>query len=159
MKNQIFKFLLILGVFLVTMPSYAQLFGGNKQSHTASYYNYKTECLVDKLDGSYIFRAWGTGSTKKEAMDQAKRNVLNDVLFNGVSKGSCRINPLIIEVNAKEKYKTYVYKFFNKDYKDYIKIEKSPKSRKKSRQQTVYGVKVRVDIEGMRQKLITDNIL
>ena len=159
MKNKFFKLLFIAIAFLVANTSEAQIFGGKKQTHTASYYNYSTECLGDKLDGSYIFRAWGVGSNKKEAIDQAKRNVLNDVLFNGISKGSCQINPLIGEVNAKEKYRSYAYSFFDNDYKDYISMEKSPKSRKKSRQQTVYGIKVRVKVEAMRQKLKSDNII
>lgn len=144
----------------LAVPSYAQIFGGNKQSHTASYYNYSTECLEDKLDGSFIFRAWGKGSTKKEAIDQAKRNVVNDILFKGINKGKCRIRPLIIELNAEEKYRSYTYKFFDDDeYKDYIHLEKSPKSRKKSRQQTVYGVKIKVHVEAIREKLREDNII
>ena len=65
---------------------------------------------------------------------------------------------MIIEVNASTKYRNYAYAFFDKEYKDYISIEKSPKTRKKSRTQTSYGIKVRVKVEAIRQKLITDNI-
>ena len=69
------------------------------------------------------------------------------------------MRPLIIEVNGDTKYKSYVYGFFNKEYKKYISIEKSPKSLKKSRQQTSYGIKIRVKVEAIRQKLIQDNII
>jgi|TARA_B110000240_G_scaffold89309_1_gene101403 hypothetical protein len=156
MKKIINKFTTFALVTLVSVPVFGQIF--NKQKKTASYYSVETECLEDKLDGSFILQAWGKGSSKSEAIDQAKRNVLNDVLFKGVNKG-CQMRPLIVEVNASTKYKSYVYSFFNSDYKDFISIEKSPKSLKKSRKQTSYGIKVRVKVEAIRKKLITDNIL
>ena len=156
MKKIISKITILALATLVSVPVFGQVF--NKQKKTASYYGVETECLEDKLDGSFILQAWGKGSSKSEAIDQAKRNVLNDILFKGVNKG-CQLPPLIIEVNASKKYKSYVYSFFNSDYKDFISIEKSPKSLKKTRKQTSYGIKVRVKVEKMRQKLITDNIL
>ena len=156
MKDRINKLVIVaLTTFFVT-PVFGQVF--NNQKKTASYYDVETECLEDKLDGSFILQAWGKGSSKTEAIDQAKRNVLNDILFNGVNKG-CQMRPLIVEVNASTKYRSYVYAFFEKEYKDYISIEKSPKSMKKSRKQTSYGIKIRVKVEALRQKLIEDNIL
>ena len=156
MKRIINNFTLTLLISLLSAPLFSQVF--NQQKKTASYYDVETECLEDKLDGSFVLKAWGKGSSKSEAIDQAKRNVLNDILFNGVNKG-CQMRPLIIEVNASTKYRSYVYAFFNKEYKNYISIEKSPKSLNKSRKQTSYGIKVRVKVEAIRQKLITDNIL
>ena len=157
MKRIINNFTITLLVVFLSAPVFGQVFN-NKQKKTASYYNGETECLEDKLDGSFVLQAWGKGSSKSEAIDQAKRNVLNDILFKGVNKG-CKLRPLIIEVNASTKYRNYTYAFFNKEYKDYISIERSPKTQKKSRKQTSYGIKVRVKIEAIRQKLITDNIL
>lgn len=156
MKKIINKIAILTIVTLFSAPVFGQVF--NKQKKTASYYSVETECLEDKLDGSFILQAWGKGSNKSEAIDQAKRNVLNDILFKGVTKG-CQMRPLIIEINASTKYKSYAYSFFNSDYKDFISIEKSPKSLKKSRKQTSYGIKVRVKVEDIRQKLITDNII
>ena len=111
-----------------------------------------------QIDGSYIIQGWGNGSTKKEAIDQAKRNVLTDILLNGIGKG-CKLLPLIIELNAETTYKNYIYGFFSSDYDDFIELENSPKSIKKSKKQTTYGVKLRVNRQSLRQKLITDNIL
>ena len=156
MKKIINKITILAIVTLFSSPVFGQVF--NKQKKTASYYSVETECLEDKLDGSFILQAWGKGSSKSEAIDQAKRNVLNDILFKGVTKG-CQMRPLIIEINASTKYKSYAYSFFNSDYKDFISIEKPPKSLKKSRKQTSYGIKVRVKVEDIRQKLITDNII
>ena len=97
MKRIINNFTITLLVVFLTAPVFGQVF--NKQKKTASYYNGETECLEDKLDGSFVLQAWGKGSSKSEAIDQAKRNVLNDILFNGVNKG-CKMRPLIIEVKA-----------------------------------------------------------
>tara|TARA_B110000444_G_C18801344_1_gene577623 strand:- start:402 stop:878 length:477 start_codon:yes stop_codon:yes gene_type:complete len=156
MKNKFYKLIVIILTVFFVSPVLGQVF--NKQNKTASYYDVETECLEDKLDGSFVLNAWGKGSSKSEAIDQAKRNVLNDILFNGVNKG-CKMRPLIIEVNGDTKYKSYVYAFFDKQYKDFISIEKSPKSLKKSRKQTSYGIKIRVKVEAIRQKLIEDNII
>jgi hypothetical protein len=156
MKNKFYKLIVVILTVFFVSPVLGQVF--NKQKKTASYYDVETECLEDKLDGSFILNAWGKGSSKSEAIDQAKRNVLNDILFNGVNKG-CQMRPLIVEVNAASKYRSYVYAFFDKEYKDFISIEKSPKSLKKSRKQTSYGIKIRVKVEAIRQKLIEDNIL
>ena len=155
MKKLITQILCTVFILILSLSSIAQ----SKQTKTASYYKYATECLEDKLDGNFIFMAWGSGSTKKEAIDQAQRNAVNDILFKGVNKSTCNVRPLILEVQAAEKYRYYVADFFNKDYLDYISIEKSPKSKKKSRSQTVYGVKVKIDVEGIRKKLKTDNII
>ena len=155
MKKLIIQILCTAFILLFSLSSIAQ----SKQTKTASYYKYETECLEDKLDGNFIFMAWGSGSTKKEAIDQAQRNAVNDILFKGVNKSTCNVRPLILEVQAAEKYRYYVADFFNKDYLDYISIEKSPKSKKKSRSQTVYGVKVKIDVEGLRNKLKSDNII
>jgi hypothetical protein len=156
MINKFYKLIVVILTVFFVSPVLGQVF--NKQKKTASYYNVETECLEDKLDGSFVLNAWGKGSSKSEAIDQAKRNVLNDILFNGVNKG-CQMRPLIVEVNAASKYRSYVYAFFAKEYKDFISIEKSPKSQKKSRKQTSYGIKIRVKVEAIRQKLIEDNIL
>ena len=93
MKNRINKLVIIVFAIFFVSPVSGQVF--NKQKKTASYYDVETECLEDKLDGSFVLYAWGKGSNKSEAIDQAKRNVLNDILFNGVNKG-CKMRPLII---------------------------------------------------------------
>ncbi len=156
MKNLIIKTTLLFFFLFVYSHTFGQIF--NNQKKTASYYSSDTECIEDKLDGTFVLYAWGQGSSKSDAINQAKRNVLNDILFDGVRKG-CQIRPLILELNGKQKYKNYTYNFFDKEYKKYISIEKSPKTLKKSRQQTSYRIKVRVKVEEIRQKLIEDNII
>ena len=155
MRNYLIHTFLTLACVFICISVNAQ----NKQAKSASFYQYETECLEDKLDGNFVFMAWGSGSSKKEAIDQAKRNAINDILFKGVNKSTCSVRPLITEVQAREKYRAYVAEFFREDYSKYIKIEQSTKSKKKSRSQTTYGVKVKIDVEGIRYKLKTDQII
>tara|TARA_B100001758_G_scaffold217676_1_gene204639 strand:- start:10526 stop:10999 length:474 start_codon:yes stop_codon:yes gene_type:complete len=154
MRNFLYTPLFLACILIVTSTN-AQI----KQSKSASFYQYETECLEDKLDGNFVFMAWGSGSSKKEAIDQAKRNAINDILFKGVNKSTCSVRPLITEVQAREKYRDYIAEFFRKDYSKYINIEQSTKSKKKSRSQTTYGVKVKIDVAGIRYKLKTDQII
>ena len=104
MKNNLIKTLCVIFLVLCSFSSNAQ----NKQTKTASFYDYNIECLEDKKDGNYIMMAWGTGSTKKEAINQAQRNAISDIIFKGVNKGSCSVRPLITEVQAQEKYREYI---------------------------------------------------
>lgn len=156
MKNFYKKLSLLFFTVIISIPVLGQ--SSKDQKKSSSYYDYETECIQDKLDGSYIFYTWGKGSDKSEAINQAKKNAINDLLFKGINKG-CQLNPLIIEVNGGVKYKSYVNSFFQKDFNDFISIEKSPKKLFKSEQQTTYGVKVRINRETLKQKLIKDNII
>jgi hypothetical protein len=137
-----------------------------KVSSTYAYTTFETECLGVELDGSQTLRAWGKGKNKSDAIEQAKKNAVRDVLFNGINAGSgeCNQKPLILEVNAQEKYERYFNNFFS-DGGEYLKFvnmkdEKST-SRIKSADLTQenFGVVVRVLRSELRQQLINDNII
>ena len=94
----------ILLVFLVgfTLNSSAQ----KKQKKTAGFYEYETECLGVEGDGSQTVRAHGKGRNREDAMEQAKKNAVKDILFKGISKGSaeCNVKPVLFNPNAREKF-------------------------------------------------------
>ena len=75
---------------------------------------FETECLGTELDGSQTLRSWGKGKDKADAIEQAKKNAVRDVIFKGINAGSgeCSKKPLILEVNAQEKYEYYFNAFF-----------------------------------------------
>ena len=127
---------------------------------------FETECLGVELDGSQTLRAWGKGKNKADAIEQAKKNAVRDVLFKGINAGSgeCNKRPLILEVNAQEKYEYYFNVFFRDggEYKKYVSSEdenKTSKIRAKHSTQENYGVVVRVKRAELRQRLIDDNII
>lgn len=134
------KYITILGVLVL-------IFSCQSQKNIAGNYTYKTECAGDADNGQFLLKAWGKGVNKKEAIENAHKNALKDVLFSGVFTGDPAFarNAMLTEVNALEKNKAFFEKFFapNGDYKDFIKERKNgvnPKyDKKKSRFGVVYG--------------------
>ena len=82
------------------------LFSSCRTSST-SYFTYRTECINVELDGSQTLKAYGMGRNRIDAVAQAKKNALRDVIFKGISSGSreCQAKPVLLEVNAEEKYR------------------------------------------------------
>lgn len=143
--------------------------GVNAQKKIAGNYGYKTECMGVELDGSQTLKAWGNGRNRSDAVDQAKKNAVRDVIFNGISEGKteCNVKPLIFEVNAQEKYEDYFNKFFadGGEYKNFISLrderifDKISRDKKKARESVTHGLIVRVLRTELKEKLIADGIL
>jgi hypothetical protein len=139
------------------------------QKKIAGYYNYKTECLGVELDGSQTLKAWGNGRNRDDAVEQAKKNAIRDVIFNGIREGKqdCNQKPLIFEVNAQEKYEDYFNAFFadGGEYKNYVSLrderigDKLNRDRKKTSESVTNGLIVRILRAGLKVKLIADNII
>lgn len=135
-------------------------------SNEYAFVSFETECLGVEGDGSQTLRAWGKGKNKSDAIEQAKKNAVRDVIFKGIKSGSaeCNTKPLIFEVNAEEKYETYFNAFF-KDGGEYTKYATSEDENRTSRinakhsTQENYGIVVRVKRAELRQRLIDDNII
>jgi uncharacterized lipoprotein NlpE involved in copper resistance len=141
----------------------------NSQKKIAGNYSYKTECLGIEMDGSQTVKAWGNGRNRWDAIEQAKKNAVKDVLFNGIYEGKqeCEKRPVVAEVNAQQKYETYFNKFFADDgeYKNFVSLkderigQKVSRDRKGARQSVTHGVVVRVLRAELKQKMIEDGIL
>ncbi len=131
-----------------------------------AFVSFETECLGVELDGSQTLRAWGKGKNKSDAIEQAKKNAVKDVIFKGINGGSgeCNKRPLVLEVNAQEKYEYYFNIFFRDggEYKKYVSSEdenRTSRIKAKHSTQENYGVVVRVKRAELRQRLIEDNII
>lgn len=76
-----------------------------------------TQYLNDEGDGSITVRAYGQGRHRGDALEQAYKNAVRDVMLNGVDvPGNALLSrPLIMEVNAEEKYATFLNDFFKDD--------------------------------------------
>jgi len=128
--------------------------------------NQKTECLSSELDGSLTLRVWGTGRNRNDAIEQAKKNAVDEVIFKGIQQGngSYLARPLIYEVNARERYQNYFNVFFadGGEYANYISMEDkrlSTNERKKGKLDVSYGITVRVLVPQLKAKLIEDKII
>ena len=95
-----------------------------QRNSNIGYYTIEPECLGTELDGSVTLRSWGTGRNRFDAVDQAKKNAVRDVIFKGIRKGSseCNPRPLLPEVNAEMKYEDFFNRFFSDKGGDYKKF-------------------------------------
>jgi len=154
---------------LVTLFVFALTFSAAAQKKTAGFYSYKTECMGVELDGSQTLKAWGNGRNRADAVEQAKKNAMRDVIFNGIREGKqeCNQKPLIFEVNAQEKYEDYFNAFFadGGEYKNYVSLRderignKLSRDRKKTSESVTNGLIVRILRAELKAKLIADNII
>lgn len=139
------------------------------QKKLAGNYGYKTECMGVEGDGSATVKAWGNGRNRSDAVEQAKKNAVRDVIFTGLLEGKqdCKQKPLIFEVNAEEKYEDYFNKFFadGGEFKNYISLrderilDKLDRDRKRGRGSVTNGLILRVLRSELKAKLIADGII
>ena len=145
------------------------LFSCSAQNQIAGNYIFKTECLGIGMDGSQTVKAWGNGRNRWDAIEQAKKNAVNDVLFKGIYEGKqdCEKRPVLTEVNARQKNEAYFNKFFsdNGEYTKYISLKderidsKLSRDRQVARKSVTYGVVLTILRAELRQKMIEDGII
>lgn len=158
MKNSFIILILLISTFSCTA-----------QKGVAGNYKFKSECMGVELDGSQTIKAWANGRNRSDAVEQAKKNAVRDVIFFGISEGKseCNSKPLIFEVNAQEKYEDYFNTFFadGGEYKNFISLrderifDKFSRDKKKARESVTHGMIVRVLRNDLKAKLITDGII
>jgi hypothetical protein len=136
---------------------------------TAGYYDFPTECLGSELDGSQTLLVFADGRNRSDAVEQAKKNAVREVLFKGIinGKSTCDPRPLVPEVNADRKYETYFGAFFadGGEYLKYVSLaderiyNKITRDRSKGSKQIKNSVVVRVELLKLKEKLRTDQII
>jgi len=134
---------------------------------TAGAYAQETECIGKEMDGSLTLRVWGTGRNRTDALEQAKKQAVYDVLFRGVAKGNTdyTMRPIMTEVNARERYQDYFDIFFmdRGEFLKYISMEDkragSTKVTKRNFRDVTVGVTVRVLVPQLRARLKADGLL
>ena len=121
------------------------------------------------MDGSQTVKAWGNGRNRWDAIEQAKKNAVNEVLFKGIYEGKqdCEKRPVLPEVNARQKNEAYFNKFFsdNGEYTKYISLKderidsKLSRDRQVARKSVTHGVVLNILRAELRQKMIEDGII
>lgn len=125
---------------------------------------FEVTCLGIDPNGAQTLRSWGNGINKGQAIEQAKRNAVEAVMFKGIqSNGDCNKRPLINEVNARERYEEYFNKFFKEGgaYEKYVTLDEKRTSRIKSSGSSMeaWGVVVTIDRLALKNRLIDDNVI
>lgn len=124
------------------------------------------KCLGVELDGSQTLRVLGYGRNRSDAKEQAMKNAVNAVIFDGIIDGAkgCNMRPLITEVNARERYEDYFNIFFsdNGAYKEYVSLRDTKRrsgGRNKDKLGYSYEITIRVLRSELKARLKADNVI
>ena len=155
MKSIIYRALLII----------ISITGLNANAQTVNS-KYSVRCLGVELDGSQTLRVQGYGRNKNDAKEQAMKNAVYAVIFDGIRDGveGCNMRPLVTEVNARERYEDYFDIFFSDKgaYKEYVSMRDTKKrsaDKAKDRIGYSYDLTVRVLRPELKARLKADNII
>lgn len=151
---------------LIMMTTACLILGCSQPPRLATYQKQEIECLGVEGDGSQTLRVTGTGRNKADAVEQAKKDAVNAVIFKGIRGGlqGCDARPLINELNARDKYAEYFDIFFmdRGEYSYYATME-DRKLRSNDIQVNKnfcnYRITVRVLRSELRQRLREDGII
>jgi hypothetical protein len=151
---------LLIALFVIT---------NNAISQTSGYIKMTTECLGSELDGSVTLKSWGSGRNNKDAVEQAMKNAVNEVIFNGIKdgEGSCPRSPIIVDQNIQKKNEEYFAVFFADGgaYKEFVSLKdekishKFKRDKKKRDVSITESAVVRVNRLMIKKKLVNDKII
>lgn len=156
MKNIIIIILFV----LLTQPSWAQ-------KNISGNYTHEIECMGSELDGSMTLKTWGKGKNRADALEQARKEALNAVLFVGIRNGKpdCDTRPILNAPNIRENKADYFNTFFKDGgkYKNFVSNKDESfgkKERAKERDgEVMFGFIIRVMRSELKKQMITDGIL
>jgi hypothetical protein len=124
------------------------------------------KCIGVELDGSQTLRVQGYGRNRIDAKEQAMKNAVWAVIFEGIRDGveGCNMRPLVTEVNAKERYEDYFNIFFsdNGAYRDYVSLRDTKTrsgGREKDKVGYSYNLTIRVLRAQLKARLKADNVI
>lgn len=133
---------------------------------TTAFHQYTTECLGKSMDGSQTLRVWASGRNRADAIEQAKKKAVYDMVFTGIQAGSgeCNAYPIVDEANARKKYEDYFDLFFADGgaYSKYVSISNQKTSAMQRYQgdgTQTFGIVVTVNRSALRQRFVSDNII
>lgn len=133
----------------------------------ARFYSNEVQCLGVDADGNQLLKSWSYSKNLYESdqLEVAKQRAVKEVIFKGIRNGNkeCSSKPLVFDMNAETKYENYFNEFFSKDgsYKDYSELINPELYRNSTSKSKLYdkGIDVRVNIRGLKKKLIEDKII
>ncbi len=143
------------------------MFGCKADKKVAGNYSPQIECLGSEMDGSITLKAWGKGRARPDALEQARKEALNAVLFLGIRNGKsdCDSRPILNVPNIRETKADYFNTFFQDggNYQNFVSAKDESfgkKERVKGRDGDVmYGFIVRVNKSELKKQMIKDGIL
>lgn len=132
----------------------------------AIYTRPSVKCIGVELDGSQTLRVLGYGKNRSDAKEQAMKNAVWAILFDGIRDGvaGCNMRPLLTEVNAHERHEDYFNAFFSDDgeYKKYVTLKDTKTHSANIMKDKVgysYEMTIRVLCPQLKTRLKADHIM
>lgn len=128
-------------------------------------YDFGTTLVDVSPSGMLTVRTWGSGPDKASSIEEAKKNAVSELIFNGFATTSdYNARALVTEVNARERYAEYFDRFFAKggEYRKFVREASSTdksRIRSKSTARENHGVVVVIDRNALRRQLVDDGVL
>lgn len=117
-------------------------------------------------DGTLTLRAWGKGATKEAAVENAMKEALSELLFNGIKSGpgaEMFRYPLLTDVNARERFSSYFEPFFSDggEYTKFVREYSANSQLLKTGGGNLkgYGVVIVIDVSALKKQLRTDGLI
>ena len=145
----------------------------SKQLQTRTDYQFDPISLGAEHAGSQRVKVWGEGYSKSGAIQEAKKNAIYFILFEGIRKGKHEIYPLVPETNAEKKYAAYFNNLFSNSRNYSMFVEEKIKEKEvinpehklqvqtleQKRKQIRVAIELTVKVEALRNDLIQNNII
>ncbi|MBO7068154.1 MAG: hypothetical protein J6W52_05690 [Bacteroidaceae bacterium] len=129
-------------------------------------YKDAVRCLNVELDGSETLRITGFGRNRRDAKEQAMKNAVYVVLFEGVKDGNkgCNVRPIIENKIQREKFSGFFDSFFKDkgEYKKYVNLKDTrfgSKNKNKTKIGAAYEMTVRVLRSELKTRMKEENII
>lgn len=143
------------------------LLAGCGSRRSQAYYDYKSKIIASELDGAYTIRAFGRARNGVDAYQKAQKQAVRDVILVGVESSDATVKPLkplLLEVNAEQKYEDYLNSFFAEDgpWEQYCNLRQRrilSSNFSRTDAQVVAQVSVTVFRNELKAKLIADGVL
>lgn len=156
---------MVMKKLILTLFTVLTIINAEAQTQTV-YARSSIRCMGVELDGSQTLRVQGYGRNRSDAKEQAMKNAVWAVIFDGIRDGveGCNVRPLVTEVNAKERYEDYFNLFFADDgaYKEYVSMRDTKRrsgGKSKDKLGYAYDLTIRVLRAQLKSRLKADNII
>ena len=123
---------------------------------TASYFNQTTECLGKQADGTQLLKVWAKGVDRADAVREAKKKAIEEVLFTGISAGDteCSAYPVVDTPNARQKHED------SGNFKKYVgEVDKDLRNSFQGAGTQTWGIVVQIDRNALKKRMQKDGII
>jgi hypothetical protein len=126
---------------------------------TAAFYNYEVQHVASG-EGTETLKVYSYAKTEKEGVEQGKLNAIRAILFKGIP-GADFQKPIVAEVGAEEKYKSYFNEFLKPGgkYLKFIALSSNTIDAFKSDEMQKVGVTLTIQKDNLRKELEAANII